>query len=647
VDAYRITTSHRLVLLTPWHHRNSYLAFVVVSKTPDLEARQARGESVESLRFWTGLVEIYHSMSRPRRRQFYLLVILMLAGAFAELATIGAVIPFLTLLANSSALGRLPFASALFERLGAASLEQQLVAATVLFSAVVVVAGLVRLQLTRSMETFSYQLAHELLLDIQTRFLLQPFTFHVQRNTSTLISSLDKAEILVFEVLIPLMQATTAAFIALFIVGALIAVDPVTALIAAVGFSVIYVSVSALTSARLARNSGVISRGFDERLKVMQESLGGIRDVILDGSQSFYLGLLDWENGQLSRARANTAVIASTPRFIIEIIGIVAIAAIALATTQREGGFAEALPVLGAIALGAHRLLPLIQQVYRGWSSASGYLSVVGQTAALLRLPVDSGTRDRETVPPLRLREAISLANVGYTYPGRRRPALEGISFDIPAGSAVALVGATGSGKSTLADLLMGLLEPADGEIRIDGTPLKPNITRRWQRSIAHVPQAIFLADASIAGNIALAAPDDEIGLDRLVEASKTAQLHDFVMSLPDGYDTFVGERGIRLSGGQRQRLGIARAIYKNAPVLVLDEATSALDEATEAAVMDALHRVRAEGRTTIIIIAHRLSTISRCDRVVRLHEGRVSEVGSYGEVVRPRPARRGARASR
>ncbi len=359
----------------------------------------------------------------------------------------------------------------------------------------------------------------------------------------------------------------------------------------------------------------------------MQESLGGIRDVLIDGSQNMYLELFDRENSKLCRARANNAVIALAPRFIVETIGIVAIAAIALAASQREGGFPAAIPVLGAIALGAQRLLPLVQQVYKGWSSASGHLSVIGETVELLSLPIDAGLTGPIEGAPLRFREKIDVMDLGFTYPNQVSPTLEEISFDVPAGSSVAIVGETGSGKSTLVDLLMGLLEPETGSIAIDGVVLTSKNRRRWQNNIAHVSQSIFLADASIARNIELSVPDETPEKSRIVEAAKAAQLHDFIMSLPAGYETHVGERGVRLSGGQRQRLGMARAIYKDVPVLVLDEATSALDAITEGVVIATLDGLRREGRT-IIIIAHRRSTIRHCEFVVRLERGRVIEFG-------------------
>jgi ATP-binding cassette, subfamily B, bacterial PglK len=471
---------------------------------------------------------------------------------------------------------------------------------------------------------------------VQRSFLLQPYSFHIARNTSTLITNaLDKVEALVFEVLIPSMQAATAGFIALFIIAALVSVDPMTAIIAAIAFCLIYAAVSVFSRSRIAANSDIISRGFDERMRITQEGLGGIRDVIIDGTHSLYLAQFERVNSKFNKARANTLIIASTPRFIIETIGIVAIAGIAFVASQRAGGFAAALPVLGAIALGAQRLLPLIQQVYSGWSTASGYLPVVGETIDLLRLPADESEFKSGLIKPLTFTDRISVQHVSFTYPSRRSPTLSDVSLEIPHGSTTALMGSTGSGKSTLVDLIMGLLPPDEGSISIDGTTLTDRNRRRWQRCIAHVPQSIFLADATIARNIALGMGDKAVDEARIVEASKKAQLHEFVCSLADGYDTFVGERGIRLSGGQRQRLGLARAIYKDAPLLVLDEATSALDEVTEAAVFEALEQLRTDGRT-IIVIAHRHSTTARCDHVVRLNEGRIVDASPAKGALRP-----------
>jgi ATP-binding cassette subfamily B protein len=569
-------------------------------------------------RLANSLRQLFCQLSAARRKQFYVVLVLMLVGAVGELATIGAILPFLTLLTNSSGAAAYPL---VLDAFGAHMAQERVIAAAAGFSLIVMVAGLVRFQLVRSLQRFSYGLAHDLYLDIERRFLFQPYRFHVEHNTSSLISALDKSEILVFDVIIPLMEAAIASFIALAIVAALVAVDPAIALIAAAVLAIVNGLVSLVTTRHLSRNSTAISTGFDRRLKVVQESLGGIRDVILDRSQDAHLAMLDRVNSSLATARADTAIIASAPRFIVETAGIVVVAVLAVVASRHAGGLAGAIPVLGAVALGAQRLLPLVQQVYHGGSTAFGYLSVVSQTADVLNLPAGDTADAPKHLAPLSFRKSIRLDNVSFAHGGGSRFRLQDISLEIHHGSSVAIVGETGSGKSTLADIIMGLIEPTEGELSVDGVPVTPANARLWQSTLAHVPQAIFLADATIARNIALGS--GEMDRARVAEAAELARIADFVATLPDGYDTVVGERGVRLSGGQRQRIGIARALYRRPSLLILDEATSSLDEATEKAVIESLDRLAAGG-TTLVLISHRPSAIAGCDIVVGLQHGRI-----------------------
>jgi ATP-binding cassette subfamily B protein len=565
----------------------------------------------------SALAEIYAHASKARRRQFYLVLSLMLVGSLAELATIGSVIPFIALLTNGGTPAYLARPAAL---LGASPV----LTAAFLFAAFALCSGAARLALSWVTQDFIHKLGHDLALEVQRRILAQSYSFHIERNTSSLIAGLTLVEVLMFEALLPLMQTVIAAFIATVILAGLISIDPATAIVATVAFALIYLIVSAVTARRLAANSAVIGTDYRERFKLVQESLGGIRDVIIDHSQAMHLTMFDSVNSRLAQARANTAFMTAAPRYLIETAGMLVIAALALFISGREHGISAALPLLGAVALGAQRLLPLAHTVYAGWSTLAGNRSAVGQVVELLRLPIE---RRPPALAPLDLRQQIAFEDVSFAYSGRDRTALENISFSIPRGSMIGIIGPTGSGKSTLLDLLMGLLQPHSGTILVDDVPLDPAVQQQWHRSIAHVPQSIFLADLTIARNIALSRPDTAPNRERIVESAKKAQLHDFIESLPAGYETLIGERGIRLSGGQRQRLGIARAIYKDAPVLVLDEATSALDELTEAAVIAALQELRGEGRT-VIIVAHRQSTIRHCDLVARLDHGRLVEFG-------------------
>jgi ABC-type multidrug transport system fused ATPase/permease subunit len=586
---------------------------------------------------WPSLRQLYAFKSPERRRHFYFVLSLMIVGAFAEIATIGAVLPFIALLADQSRWEYFPFIRDLFDALGADKPRERLIAASGMFVAIALLAGMIRLQLAWSSQSFVFKLGHELSVEIQKRILYQPYSFHISWNSSRLVAAMEKVQMLVFQVLLPLMQALTAIFISAFITAGLIVVDPFTALVSAASFAAIYFGISLTTMRRLASDSGVVAATFDERVKIIQESLGGIRDVIIDASQAIYLETFRRIDARLNKARMNTAFIAAAPRFVIEALGMILIAVIAILISDREGGLAGALPILGALALGAQRLLPLLQQIYNGWTIATGHGAVMTQVLDLLQLPMPDEHSPHLAAQPLTFEDRICIEDVSFSYRGTRAPALERIRLEIPRGSTVALIGTTGSGKTTLADLVMGLLEPTEGQITVDGVPIAGKTRQRWWQSIAHVPQAIFLADTSVARNIAAGAPSEPMDMALIEAAARTAQLHEFVESLPEGYETLVGERGVRLSGGQRQRLGLARAIYKRAPVLVLDEATSALDDITEAAVMHSLEELGEHGRT-VIMIAHRLSTVARCDVVARLEKGRLAEVGSYAEVLGDTP---------
>ena len=556
----------------------------------------------------------------------------MVLGAVAELATLGSLLPFLSLLAGVEQPARMPSFAAVFAAAGATTPREQIWVAAALFAAIALLAGAIRVALNRSTQMFTALVGHELSVDVQQRILLQPYTFHLTHNSSQAVAAMDKVQSLVVHVLLQLIYATASAFIALVIIAALIYVDPFTASIAAAAFSLIYIVVSAVTRPRLARNSESIRTTYEERVRIVQESIGGIRDVIVDAAQGIYLDAFAKVSRRYSVASATTAFMAAAPRFVVEAAGMAIIAVVAVLIANRQGGFANALPVLGAVALGAQRLLPLLQQVYHGWASVSGHRSVVLEVLELLRLRPPGEEADVSSVEPLPLRDKIAVERVSFSYPGSKAAVVNEVTLEIPRGVILGVVGKTGSGKSTLADLIMGLIEPTEGHITVDGKPLTGEARVRWRRGIAHVPQAIFLADTSIARNIAFGVPPKQIDGGRVHAAARTAQLHDFVALLADGYETEVGERGIRLSGGQRQRLGIARAVYKQAPVLILDEATSALDQVTEAAVMDSLAQVGENGRT-IIVIAHRLSTVARCDVLIRLEGGRIVATGSFDEV--------------
>ena len=562
--------------------------------------------------FRTALRDVYARLSRRRRRQFFAVLGLMLLGALAEVVLVGSVVPFLSLIDGDSArLGPLD------RLLGGSSLAS----VALVFIGAVLAAGAIRLLLSWSNQRFVLGVGHDLAVESQRRILLQPYSFHIEQSSSAIIASLDKVRLLVFGVLQQAMQTAVAAVIGLCIMALLISIDAMAALAAFGVLALLYLLVSRLTARRLRRSSQVLGTAYDQRVKLIQESLGGIRDLIIDQTYKLYINEFRRADGRYVRAQAAAVFIAGAPRFLIEAAALAFIAGLAVVLSGREGGMGQALPVLGAMALGGLRLLPLLQQAFAGWATMAANRSVIGQVLDLLRLPVP----DEELaagIAPLRFDRAIELDAVTFSYPRRAEPAVRSVSLTIEHGARLALSGQTGGGKSSLADLLMGLLDPQEGRISIDGVALTAANRRQWQANIAHVPQSIFLADATIARNIALSVHEDHIDLERVRESAKLAMLDEFIASLPEGTETMVGERGVRLSGGQRQRLGIARALYKQAPLLVLDEATNALDEETESHLLDNLF---ADKRHTILIITHRKAVCARCDRVVTMEAGHIA----------------------
>lgn len=570
----------------------------------------------------SGLRTLVHLLTPRQQRQVALLLVLMLIGGFAELLTIGAVVPFLALLADPAAARRSPILADLLEFLGGSNRSEQLALLTLAFVAATLLATGIRLVLARATQRFAMRFGHHLAAEIHRRTLLQPYEWHVRHRSSETISALDQVQQLLFTVILPLIQGLSAALIACFILAALIAIDPLTAMVSAAAIAALYVTISLLTRRRIRRAAKVIGEAHEQRVRLVQESLGGIRDIIIDGSQDGYHDSFRQVDLRLNQARAQLSFVAQTPRFLIEAIGMVAIAGLALLLANQPGGLMTALPVLGALALGAQRLLPLVQQIYQTITNVSGNRHVIARVAGQLSLPLPP---ERARTPePLTFRHTIELCGIGYSYPARAMRVLDDVSLTIPRGRRIALAGRTGSGKSTLADLIMGLILPDRGTILIDGAPLTAGEIGAWQANIAHVSQTIFLSDASIARNIAFGAPG-EPDLERVRIAARDAALDDFVASLPDGYATRVGERGVQLSGGQRQRLGLARAFYKRAAFLVLDEATSALDPETEADILLALDEFIGRGGT-LLLIAHRPSTLAWCDAVYRLSGGRLDE---------------------
>lgn len=583
------------------------------------------------------LVRLWHHLSRRRRRQFVMLLGLMLVSAFAEVVSLGAVLPFLGILIAPDRVLNHPIVADMAQSWGITSADQLALPLTVAFVTAALIAGAVRILLLWVNTRLSVACGADLSIEVYRRTLYQPYQVHVARNSSAVISGItNKVSGVVFGVLLALLTLVSSTVLLLAIIFALISIDPVVAAVAAVGFGASYALITWMSRRRLYSNSERIAYEQTQVVKALQEGLGGIRDVLLDGTQPVYCDIYRQADYPLRRAQGNNVFIGQSPRYVMEALGMVLIAALAYVLSRQAGGIATALPVLGALALGAQRLLPALQQIYSAWTSIAGNHASLADTIAMLDQPLPAEILQHAPAP-LPFHNAIRFDAVRFRYTSDGPWVLNGVNMTIPKGARVGFVGSTGSGKSTTLDLLMGLLIPTEGQLLVDGNPISDNCRSAWQRSIAHVPQSIYLADTTLAENIAFGVPRDAIDLDRVRLAARQAQIAGLIENCPDGYYAYVGERGIRLSGGQRQRIGIARALYKQASVLVFDEATSALDNATEQSVMDAIEGL--SSNITILLVAHRLTTVQRCDTIVELGHGQVVARGTYEQLLESSPS--------
>ncbi len=557
---------------------------------------------------------------------------MMLISAFAEVISLGAVLPFIGVLIAPDQVFDNPIVSDLARGWGINSADELMLPLTIAFASAAMAAGSIRIFLIWASTRLAYAGGADLSIEVYRRTLYQPYRVHVARNSSEIISGITtKVQTVVFDVLSPLLILISSAVLMVSITAALIVVNPAVAVAVTGGFGASYGVITWLSRRRLHRNSQRIAYEQTQVVKALQEGLGGIRDVLLDGTQPVYCNIYRDADLALRKAQASNSFVASCPRYLIEAMGMVLIAALAYLLSRQPGGVASAMPVLAALALGAQRLLPALQQSYNAWTTIAGCEVSLTDTLELLdqKLPEDTLPSVSASLP---FQHAIRFIDVGFRYTKNDPLVLNGLDLEVLKGARVGFVGRTGSGKSTALDLLMGLLTPTKGQLLVDDQPVLGSRLRLWQGSIAHVPQNIYLADTTLAENIAFGVPRADIDMARVKLAARQAQIAEFIESRPDAYDVFVGERGIRLSGGQRQRIGIARALYKKASVLVFDEATSALDNATEQSVMEAIEGLNRD--LTILMIAHRVTTVRRCDTIVELEQGRVVAQGTYDELL-------------
>jgi len=578
------------------------------------------------------LTQMLTLLSRAERRHTAVLTGMIVGMAVVEVAGVASIMPFMAVLGNPEMVDTNRLLAWAYARGGFADTDAFLLALGLLVMGALVFSTMFSALTTWRLLRFVHMREHSISRRLFRQYLGQPYPFFFSRNSTDLAKNLFTEVALVINgVFVPAMNVLARGIVVVLVVALLIAADPALALSTAVAVGGAYGVIYAVARRQLARTGLERVRANEQRFRVASEAFGGIKEIKLLGNEKSYADHFGLPSCDYARYQSTNHILAQVPRYFLEAAAFGGLMAIALVLIRSGRDLGSTLPLLSLYAVAAYRLMPALNHIYGGLAKIR-----------FNRASLDALHRDvvatvppppRPLPPPLPFRERLVLHGLGYRYPGTSEPALEEVDVEIPCGAMVGIVGPTGAGKSTLVDVILGLLTPTAGRITVDGTELTDANRPAWQRRIGYVPQQIFLADDTVARNIAFGVPAAELDPARVEAVARVAALDRFVEEeLPDGYDTPVGEDGVRLSGGQRQRIGIARALYRDPAVLVLDEATSALDTVTEQRVMTGVHGLG--GQKTVILIAHRLSTVRACDIIFILERGKVLAMGGFDELM-------------
>jgi ABC-type multidrug transport system fused ATPase/permease subunit len=568
---------------------------------------------------------------KPFRKWQLLGVVLLAFGCSgAEVVSIGVLYPFLAIISGQELSSDTQVLDVIHRVFPMLSTRDPIFGVTAALVVTLVVAASFRILTTWSNARLTQVIGVELSADVFRRTMYQSYLCHVSRNSSEIIAALTGKVGMVFSgIIAPTLLLIQAAIISAVIIATLLIANWMVASLMMVFFGILYGIVIAVSKERLFVYGTRTSEMSNEIIKLLQESLGGIRDVLIDNSQEVYCRQFNEVSAGLRRVQANIMIVSNSPSYVIVTLGMIVLCMLGAYVVIRDHGSSHVLPLLGVFALGAQRMLPMLQQAYGCWSSIHSSRQSFVDVLALMEQP--AAPISTFLPEPLPFARSIELEDVSFRYPGRDTFVLKNLVLRIVQGQKVGIFGVTGGGKSTLMDILMGLLPPTTGDLKVDGVVVAAPLQAAWRRNIAHVPQTIYLTDGSVLENIALGVPRDEINIERAMRAAKGAQIAETVASWSEGFQTVVGERGVRLSGGQRQRIGIARALYKQASVIVFDEATSALDSETEKGVIEVLNTLGSD--ITLLMIAHRISTLEGCDVIHEIVNGKVVRSGTYSEL--------------
>ena len=564
---------------------------------------------------------VLNNLSRRRKFQLLVLIFFMIFSSLMESVSISSVMIYLSFLTNTETFFHNSSFVYFNQYLKIKSSQDLVLPFTIFFLLIIFVAIFSRYLLIIFQTKIVYSIHTQFSVRMYVSTLFQPYSYHIQKNSSELITGIERSLMILNGLINPLMNMISGALSIFAIIATLFLINSIVAISALIWFGGLYIIIAIFVKKRLNYFSVISNVSSIYKLKILQEGLGGIRDILIDGSQNVYGEIFEKHQKKINAASSGSLIFSQSPRLFMEFLGILFICIISYFLILPAQGLQAIMPIIGSLVLSAQRLLPALQNFYMNWASIMSSNDSVSKGLDILLQPIPSNNFQNLN-GIIEFKHCIKLDNVSFRYTLDGDTIFKNIKLTLEKGKKYGFIGKTGSGKSTLLDIVMGLLRPTEGNLVIDNQIIDENNLSNWQAKIAHVPQSIYLSDTSIAENIAFGISPDLIDYDKVKESARKAQISQTIENLPQKYKTIIGERGIKLSGGQRQRLGIARALYKNAEVIIFDEATSALDGVTELAVIESIESL--SNNLTILIIAHRLSTLNNCDQIFQIDEGKI-----------------------
>ncbi len=582
---------------------------------------------------WKMIKKVMSLLNRSEMMRFRLLLVCTLFSVGLQSLGIGAIFPFMNLVLYPEGIEDSKILRIVYELLGFSQPLSFIIFFGLMLLVLIVVGNAASTLVVWLGSKFVWQVNHRLGSSLLERYLGKPYAYYLNQNTSELGKNvLSEVQELTLGFLMPLLSVIIKLLLSAGILLLLLLINPLATLIAVVFIGGAYLLIFNGFRRQLSRSGEKRLLMNTKRFQSVTEAMSGIKELKILGREAYFLNQFRDSSQKMADLRAKQEMISKLPRHLMEAVSFGGVVVMTLVMLVTRGHVQEAIPLISLYAFAGYRLMPSLQDAFNALTTLQFNIATVERIEQDLRTTVEEDDRvgcQGGEVEALPFQQSITFDQVSYVYPESADKVLREIDMTVHRHTSVALVGPSGSGKTTMADILLGLLTPTEGLIRVDGTPIVEENIRRWQRNLGYVPQSIYLSDDTIRHNIAFGIADHDIDEQAMQQAAQVANIHDFIVKmLPDQYETLVGEKGVRLSGGQKQRIGLARALYHDPDILILDEATSALDGKTEAGVIEAIEHL--SHVKTVVIIAHRLSTVRHCDRIYLLEEGRMVAQGTF-----------------